>query len=111
LFFFFLGNPAALRAATSPSANHLLALMSCTTLMICLAAMMGKLTMHRTQGQNESILLMRAISSAAALCGLVKIWLSSEELTWAPSLMASAAWDGTCSNRCGEIKGELNESR
>ena len=69
---FFRGNPAALRIATSPSANHLLALTNCTTLMPCLIAMMGKLTPAMTHGQKESILFARASSNAAALWGFIR---------------------------------------
>lgn len=62
-----LGRPFALLSCLSTSASHLLAFTSCTTLMTCFAAMMGKLTPASTQGTNESILLARASSSAAAL--------------------------------------------
>jgi hypothetical protein len=61
------GNPAAFRMLMSPSANHLLAFTNCTTLRICLPAMMGLLTPARTQGQKESILFARANSNAPAL--------------------------------------------
>ena len=90
--FLFLGNPIALRAFKSPSANHLLAFTSCTTLIICLSAMTGKLTPASTQGQKLSILLARASSRAPALCVLAKMCLSRDELTCAPWWIASAAW-------------------
>jgi len=66
----FLGSPAAFRISRSPSASHLLAFTSCTTLMICLPAMIGKLTPAITHGQKESILLALANSNAPALWGL-----------------------------------------
>lgn len=70
--FRFLGSPAAFRAATSPSANHLLALTNCTTLMNCFKPIIGKLMPAITQGTNESILFALANSNAAALCGFKK---------------------------------------
>lgn len=72
LIFLFLGKPAALLISKSPSASQRLALTSCTILMICFPNMTGKLTPAMTQGQNESILLARASSSAAALYGFAK---------------------------------------
>ena len=68
----FRGSPAALLISISPSANHLLALTNCTTLMPCLIAIIGKLTPAITQGQKESILFARASSNAAALCGFIR---------------------------------------
>lgn len=47
---------AALRAATSPSASHVLAFFNCTTLMICFPNMTGKETAARIQGIVLSIL-------------------------------------------------------
>ena len=44
----------SLLASRSPSASHLLALTSCTTLIICLSIMMGKETIAMTQGMVES---------------------------------------------------------
>lgn len=44
-------------------------------------AMTGKLTLTRTHGQNESILLARAISRAAALYGFRNSCFRSEVLT------------------------------
>ena len=66
----FFGKPSFLRFSRSPSASHLLALTSCTTLIICLPDMIGKDTPAMTHGHHESILLARASSSAPALYGL-----------------------------------------
>lgn len=63
----FRGRPFSFLALISTSASDLLALTSWTILRNCLMAMTGKLALTRTHGQNESILLARAISSAAAL--------------------------------------------
>ena len=52
-----LGSPSLLRSARSPSASHLLAFTSWTTLITCFKNMMGKEEMHRIQGMVESILL------------------------------------------------------
>lgn len=111
------GRPRARRVRTSPSASHLQALTSWTTLMICLRAMTGKLTPARTQGQKLSILLARASSSAPALYGFVKICRSSDELTCAPRCTASAASPAAapgpacgCSSD-GERSGDEKDSR
>jgi hypothetical protein len=61
---------AIFRVARSPSANHLLALTSCTTLMNCLRAMTGAEMPVITHGQKLSSLFARANSSAPALQGL-----------------------------------------
>ena len=52
-----LGSPSLLRSARSPSASHLLAFTSWTTLITCFKNMMGKEEMHRIHGMVESILL------------------------------------------------------
>jgi hypothetical protein len=70
--YFSLSNPAFFLSFLSPSANHLLASTSCTTLTYCLKAMTGKLITQRTQGTVLSILLARAISIAAAEKGEAK---------------------------------------
>jgi hypothetical protein len=57
----------------SPSANHLLALINCQTLMTCFKAIIGALILRITHGTNESILFARASSNAAALWGLAKM--------------------------------------
>jgi hypothetical protein len=70
--FFPFRSLAAFRVAMSPSANHRLALTSCTILMNCLRAMTGAEIPVITHGQKLSSLLARASSSAPALQGLAK---------------------------------------
>ena len=54
----------------SPSANHLLALINCTTFSHCLNSMIGDDMMAIAQGNVLSILFARASSIAHALPGL-----------------------------------------
>ena len=70
--FFPFRSLAAFRLAMSPSANHRLALTSCTTLMSCLRAMTGVEIPVITHGQKLSSLFARASSNAPALHGLAK---------------------------------------
>ena len=63
---FLLGSPIFLLCSISPSASHLLALTSCTTLMICLPAMTGNDTAARIHGTVLSILF--------ALCSAVRMY-------------------------------------
>lgn len=107
----FFGSPAALRISKSPSASHLLAFTNCTTLMICLPAMIGKLTPAITHGQKESILLARANSNAPALWGLANKKDADGEAGFpgwreAADEPLSPTW-----RRDGERSGEENERR
>ena len=69
---FFIAFAFRLLFSTSPSANHLLALTSWMTLMICFPMQMGALSPAKIQGTVLSILLALAASRAPALHGLRK---------------------------------------
>ena len=68
----FLGSPRFFLSFLSPSASHLLACTSWTTLTHCLKSMTGAEPANMIHGMLESILLARAYSIAAALKGLEK---------------------------------------
>ena len=110
LYLFFRGNPAAFLMAISPSANHLLALTNCTTLMPCLTNMTGRLIPTITQGQKESILFARASSNAAALYGFKRRDAAGEPGFPGWSVVAALPSLLTWS-RDGERYGEENDRR
>lgn len=103
-----LVNPAARRAARSPSPSHRLAFTSWTTLIICFPNITGKLTPANTQGQNESILFARASSSAPALQGL-----ANRERADTCDGFPGCSEPGTSDvcNREGDKSGDEKESR
>lgn len=109
--------PAFLLAATSPSPNHLLALTSWITLIICLPAMGRKLIPARIHGTVLSILFALAISSAPADHGFVKSILGlgcAGEPGWAgdAALIEEDGFKGSeGTTREGERYGEEKERR
>jgi hypothetical protein len=106
--FFFLTAAFCLLASTSPSASHLLALISWITLMICFPAHTGALNPARIHGTVLSILFALAASSAPALQGFRKSVLGAG---WAgePGWVEVAEW--SVFRRDGERSGEENERR
>lgn len=108
IYLFFFGNPCSFLADLSPSASHLLAFTSCSTLRNCFAAITGNDTPAITHGQKLSILFARANSIAHALPGAANRVDEGKD-----GLPGSAEDPGDFSvgRREGESVGEEKESR
>lgn len=96
--------------ARSPSASQLLALISCTTLINCLAAMTGADTAVIIHGMVLSSLFARAISRAPALQGLA----NSVDGAWCAGLPGCGDRGcvlGTGCSKEGDRMGDEKDSR
>jgi len=114
LLFFLLSRPAFFLSLLSPSANHLLALISCTTFTPCLNAITGAQAIVKIHGTVLSILFARAISIAAAENGDGK---RRDGVGWngsmgeAPTGEVRFPGEPLAGKRAGVMSGELKHRR